>query len=90
MTCYVSDGKVIPIAAFRRSAGRCVTVTEQPVKAFVYHEGGKYIVAFGQPPYLWRKHDSLEEIRQTYFYFDWSEPENEQDIGRTVMLVGKL
>ncbi len=90
MTCYGSNGKVIQIAAFRQSAGRCVADMEQTVRAFVYHEDGKYIVAFGQPPFLWRNHDSLEEVRQTYFYFDWSEPETEQDIGRTVMLIGKL
>ncbi|HWR42847.1 hypothetical protein [Sporomusa sp.] len=87
-------GQVIPISAWRKGGGYVASASqvaaEQTVKALVYPEDGEYIVAFGQPPYLWRRHSSLEEVEQTYFYFDWSVPQEEQDIGNAPILVGKL
>ena len=87
-------GQVIPISAWRQSGGfsSCSNrpAAEKLVKALDYPEDDEYIVVFGQPPYLWRRHASLEEVEQTYFYFDWSVPPAAQDTGNAPVLVGKL
>jgi hypothetical protein len=87
-------GQVIPISAWRKTGGCALSpsrVGSAPtVMAMVYQEDGDYIVTFGQPPYLWRKHNSLEEVEQTYFYYDWSVPSNENSTGAGPILIGKL
>lgn len=87
-------GQVIPVSVWRKSGGNVVlsnrTDAEQTVKALVYHEQDDYIVTFGQPPYLWRRHSSLEEVEQTYFYYDWSEPPEDENRGNGPVLIGKM
>ncbi|MDF2873805.1 MAG: hypothetical protein K0R22_488 [Sporomusa sp.] len=87
-------GQVIPMSAWRSSGGFPSAMNrpaaEQTVKALVYPEDGEYIVVFGQPPYMWRRHRSLKEVEQTYFYFDWSVPQEVQTAGNVPVLVGKL
>lgn len=87
-------GQVIPISAWRKGGGYITSSSradsEQTVKALVYHEDDDYIVTFGQPPYLWRRHSSLEEVEQTYFYYDWSVPPEDDNRVNGPILIGKL
>ena len=90
MTNKAVMGKVIELADYRGAADYLELQPDQNVQAIVYQEAGEYIVAFGQPPYLWRRHSALAEVRQTYFYFDWSEPPAGQELGRAILLIGEL